>query len=141
IQGDIRLTGGAVEFRDLSGSFGEGVLRGTIVYNLRQPERGWYNISIERVDAAKILGPLLSATSATSATSEPVGGTASPITGPLEIQLRGNLGSEWHGTGSIALGRGKVYGAEVGEWRLPITLSYTPSQGTGQLDFSDNSAQ
>src|SRR5205823_1317699 len=31
--------------------------------------------------------------------------------------------------------------AEVGEWRLPITLSYTPSQGTGQLDFSDNSAQ
>ena len=140
IRGDLRLTGTALQLRDVSGNLGEGTLRLTVNYNLKDPDRSWFNLQIERADAGVLLTPLLTGR-APPATSHPVEATATPIQGALDIQLRGNLGREWRAHGNIALTRGKLFGAEISEVRLPVSLSYSPSEGSGQLDFADNTAQ
>src|SRR5262249_53171939 len=126
--------------RDVSGNLGEGTLRLTVNYNLKDPDRSWFNLQIERADAGVLLTPLLTGR-APPATSHPVEATATPIQGALDIQLRGNLGREWRAHGNIVLTRGKLFGAEISEVRLPVSLSYSPSEGSGQLDFADNTAQ
>jgi hypothetical protein len=140
IRGDLRLTGTALQLRDVSGDLGDGTLRLTVNYNLKDPDRSWFNLQIERVDAGVLLTPLLTGR-APPATSQPVDATATPIQGALDIQLRGNLGREWRAHGNIALTRGKLFGTEISEVRLPISLSYNPSEGSGQFDFADNTAQ
>jgi hypothetical protein len=140
IRGDARLTGTVFQLRDVTGNLGDGSLRLTLNHTLCDPERSWFNLQIERVDAAVLLTPLLTG-GPPPATSQRVGATTMPIQGALDIQLRGNLGREWRASGNIALTRGKIFGAEVSEVRLPISLAYAPSQGTGELTFADNTAQ
>ena len=55
--------------------------------------------------------------------------------------MRGNLGREWRGGGEAALTRGRVYGVEVEEWRLPFTFTFHPHHGNGQLTFTDSNVQ
>jgi translocation and assembly module TamB len=39
------------------------------------------------------------------------------------------------------LARGKVYGVDVAEWRLPVEFTYHPRHGRGQIDVRDSTAQ
>src|SRR5581483_5923591 len=57
------------------------------------------------------------------------------------VHLRGSLGREWQVAGDVALTHGKVYGVEISEWHLPVSLSFSPRHGTGQLDVNENHAQ
>jgi hypothetical protein len=66
---------------------------------------------------------------------------ASAIQGPLEIRIRSSLGREWRGSGDVILARGKVFGVEVIEGRLPLRFTWTPASGRGQVDLSESSVQ
>jgi hypothetical protein len=57
------------------------------------------------------------------------------------VDVHGNLGREWRGTGTVVLTRGKVYGIDVTEWRWPVDFTYRPRQGRGQIDIRESIAQ
>jgi hypothetical protein len=127
LRGDLRLTGQDVQLRNLDAALGEGTLRGQVVWNLRQPDRSWFTLTLDRVEAARLLAPLPD--------------VAAQVQGPMELHLRGNLGREWRGGGTLVLARGKVLGLEVAEWRLPLDFVLTLAQGTGRLDVHESHAQ
>src|SRR5262249_40462550 len=47
---------------------------------------------------------------------------------------------EVHGGGDVVLTRGRVFGLEVAEWRLPLQFGYSPREGRGDLTVSDSAA-
>jgi uncharacterized protein involved in outer membrane biogenesis len=127
LESEVMLSEGQLRLRELTGSFGQGSVRGQLVINLREPERGWLALDLDRVDAADLLGAWL--------------GTTDQIRGPLEARVRGSLGATWRGSADIVLGHGYVHGVEVMEWRLPLRWEYWPDEGRGQATVQESSAQ
>src|SRR5262249_22579796 len=112
IQGEVRLTATEVQARDVTAYIGEGMLRAQATLGLKTLDRGWFNLSLDRVEAAKLLAPFPS--------------IATWVKGPVEVSLRGTLGREWQGSGQVVLTRGRVLGVAVNEWRLPVDFQYNP---------------
>jgi hypothetical protein len=127
LRGELRWNGSEVRLRELSGTLGEGLLRGQALWNVRQPERSWFTLALDRVEARRLLAPW--------------SGVASHVEGPLEIRLNGTLGREWRGSGQAALQRGKLLGVEVQEWRLPVSFAFSPGREQLTLDVRDSTAQ
>ena len=124
---DLILRDQTVQVRNLSASVNEGAFAGTVVFNYANPDRSYFNLRLEQVDSAALLAgyPDL----------------AARVQGPVDLRLRGNLGREWRGSGEAALTRGRVYGVEVEEWRLPFTFTFHPRHGNGQLTITDSNVQ
>ena len=124
---DLFLRDQTVQVRNLSASVSEGAFAGTVDYNYANPDRSYFNLRLEQADSAALLAgyPDL----------------AAQVQGPVDLRLRGNLGREWRGGGEAALTRGRVYGVEVEEWRLPFTFTFHPRHGNGQLTFTDSNVQ
>jgi translocation and assembly module TamB len=59
----------------------------------------------------------------------------------LQARVRGRLGPEWTGTADLELARGEVLGIEVTQWRVPLRFSFAPSEGRGQIEVHETSAQ
>jgi hypothetical protein len=127
VRAELRLTGRDFQIRDINGLLGEGLLRGNVVLNLRERERSYFNLNVERADAARLLAPLPE--------------LADLVQGAVEVSLRGTLGREWRASGSAILTRGRVVGVGVTEWRVPIDLTFAPAEARGQLDVRDSAAQ
>jgi hypothetical protein len=127
IQGDVRLTPSELQVRDITAYLGEGLLRSQVSWNLKGLDRGWFNLSLDRVEASRLLTPFPT--------------VAAWVKGPLDVSLRGTLGREWQGSGQLVLTRGRVLGVAVNEWRVPINFQYEPAQGSGRLDVSETLAQ
>jgi hypothetical protein len=127
VQGDLRLTGDTLQFRNVSGALAGGTLRASLVLGLTARARSFFNVALEHADAAKLVTPFP--------------GLAGSVAGTVEIRLRGSLGREWNGGGVVVLEHGKLFGAEVSEWRLPLDFGYVPERGSGQLDVRDGGAQ
>src|SRR5262249_8035568 len=127
IRGDVRLNRRELRFLDLSAAVGEGLLRGQVGVNLQDIDRSWFNLGIDRVELARLL------------VAWP--GVAGGVEGPADVRLRGTVGREWSGTGDVYLPRGRVLGAEVTEWRLPLTFSFAPGRGRGEVQVYETTAQ
>jgi hypothetical protein len=127
LRGDVRLAGYELRLRDLTGTLGEGTLRGQVGLNLRDTRRSWFNLALDGVDAARLLLPWP--------------GAADAVQGTVDARLRGTLGPEWRGGGDVVLTRGRVFGAEVTEWRAPVSFTFAPSQRRGQIDVPETAAQ
>ncbi len=138
VRADLTLNGQEVRVSGLTGGLGTGDLGGRIVFNLKDPERSHFNLTLDRAEATQVVTPLqaLLTTPANAA-----GPTLPPVQGALQVHLRGNLGREWRGTGTVVLTRGKVYGVDVTEWRLPVDFTYHPRHGRAQIDIRDSTAQ
>jgi autotransporter translocation and assembly factor TamB len=59
----------------------------------------------------------------------------------VDVNLRGRIGPQWSGGGGATLARGQIYGMDITEWRIPMTFSFSPSQGTGELTVRDSNAR
>ena len=127
IRGEVRLTEKEVRLRDLTGTLGQGLVRGQVAFSLRREGRSWFTLDLSRVEAGQLLAPWPA--------------LAGVAQGPLDVRLRGSVGREWTGSGEVTLTRGRVLGAEVAELRLPLTWSVVPARGRGQLDVRDATAQ
>jgi translocation and assembly module TamB len=127
VRGDVLVGGGLLQLRNINATVGGGILRAQVVYNLRDPSRGFFTLSLTGADAERVLAfsPDL----------------AESVRGALDLSLRGNLGRVWRGSGTAVLTRGRVLGAEVEEWRVPLDFAFAPGLGYGQVEVRDSGAQ
>jgi hypothetical protein len=126
LQGEIRLREEGLEFRDVTGSIGQGILRANFLAPLGERTSGWFNVVLIGVDAGHLVLPWKS--------------LSGRIQGPVDANLRGRLGAEWYGGGTVVLTRGRVFGLEVSEWHVPVQFAFAPRQGSGELTVSDSNA-
>jgi hypothetical protein len=122
----LRMTGALLEVPDLSGELLGGSLRIRANLDLRQPDRGSIFISLDRGEAAQVAGVFFE--------------DETLVEGPFDLRFRGSIGREVRGGGEVVMSRGKVAGIDVGEWRLPYSLSFSPSGDAGELDVRESSA-
>jgi len=125
--GDLRLRGQQLFLPELSGTLGEGQVRLRTAVFLRDLDRSWFNLTLDNVESGTLLGVFPD--------------LRDIISGPIDANLRGNLGQEWRGDGEVVLARGRVLGADVTEWRVPLHFEFSPERGSGHLDIHDSSAQ
>jgi hypothetical protein len=126
LQGDVRLTREGLEVRDLTGSLTQGIARLSFLAPLEQNRGGWFTLSLLQVEASRLLLPWPS--------------LAGRVQGPVDVALRGRLGTEWNGGGTVVFGPGRLAGIDVTEWNLPVQFAFAPRQGRGDLTVSDSYA-
>jgi hypothetical protein len=122
----IRLKGSELLLRNLTGTLAGGSVRGQSALNLKYFDRSWYNVAVDHAETARL-------TSAWPA-------LATRIDGPADVHLRGRIGRDWRGSGSVTLARGKVLGVEVSDWRLPFDYSVTPGTSQARINVWETSA-
>ena len=130
--GDIRLGADGVSLRDGGAEFAGGLLRFALSYRWGARDRGWFSVNLSRAESSRLL--VFEEAEGTSSMKE-------AFQGPLDLHLRGNLGAEWRGGGEVVLSRGKVWGVEVTDLRVPVDFSFVPAQGQGELMLRESSAQ
>jgi hypothetical protein len=112
--------------RDLSANLAQGSLRGRLSLSWKHPRQNWYELTLHRVDAGELLSAWPS--------------VQKRIEGPLDASVRGTFGTELTGHGTVLLPRGKIYGIDVTEWRMPFAAVYAPKQGRGRVRVTAASA-
>jgi hypothetical protein len=127
VQGTVLLSEERLSLRGLSGNLGGGIVRAGLRLDLRRPGLGRFSLDLDGVDAGALLGPWLR--------------TAKDVRGPVDGRIRGSLGRTWQGHADLVFQRGKVFGAEVTEWRLPVRWEFSPGQGRGRAMIEDSGAQ
>jgi hypothetical protein len=127
LQGDVRLSPGALQLTNITGDAAGGLFLGQFMFGLRESSRSWFNVELQQVEASRILVPLPA--------------IAAHVRGPVDVNLRGRIGPEWDGGGGATLVRGQVYGLDVTEWRIPMQFSFSPTQGSGELTVRDSNAR
>jgi uncharacterized protein involved in outer membrane biogenesis len=123
IQGELRLGPQGLEFRELSGSLGGGLMRASFRVPLKGRDFGWFNVSATGVEVSRLLLPWPA--------------LQDRVQGPVDIALRGRLGAEWNGGGTAVLNRGRLFGIEVTDLRLPVQFAFAPRQARGEMTVSD----
>jgi len=142
LRAEITLNGKEVRIGRLSGSLAGGEIGGQIVYNLQERERSHFKLTLDRADAALVLGPLQASMVGANLDANVVGGVGTAvIQGSVQANLHGSLGRQWSGNGTIVLDHGKVYGADVTEWRLPVNFTFNPRHGRAQVDIRESTAE
>ncbi len=126
VRGDVLLTRREVRLANLSGSVGEGLLRGQVALSLAPGGRSRFSLALDGAEASRLLAPWPS--------------LASRIQGPVSLRARGTLGREWAVAGQATLLRGRVAGVEVNEWQLPFEVRFAPRSGNGELTVRDSTA-
>ncbi len=121
-QGDLQLRPDALDFRNVTGSLGQGVLRARVRVPLGQ-EEGSFNLALEQVEASRLLLPLPA--------------IAGHVQGLIDLSLRGRTSAQVHAGGEVSLTHGRVFGIEVGECRMPLKVTFAPRQGQGEATLSD----
>ncbi len=127
LQGNVRLDRDEFRLVDLAGELGGGRLRGAAAYNLRQPERSWFSLSLDQGQAARLLAPWPT--------------LAARVAGSLDMHIRGHIGREWRGAGRILFTNGRIAGVNVNDWRIPVDFAFVPSRGRGELAVRDSTAE
>ncbi len=125
IAGDIVLSADRLHLRNVTSSFGEGLIRAQATLHFKRPEESRFTVDLDGVEATDLLGPWLGET----------------IQGPLHARIRGHLGTEWSGSADLELARGKVLGLEISQWRVPLTFRIAPLMGRGEVQIPETSAQ
>jgi hypothetical protein len=127
LQGSVRLTPTAFQLYNVTGDMAGGLFLGRFSFGLTATSRSWFQMELQQVDASRLFVPLPE--------------VAPHIKGLVDWNLHGTIGREWDGSGGATLVRGKVYGMSITEWRIPMTFSFSPSQGTGELAVRDSEAR
>lgn len=125
-RGDLRLWPEELEFRDVSGSLGEGLVRAHLVVPLGRRVPGSFRITLNNVEANRLLVPWPE--------------IAVHVQGLVNATFRGRLGPETYGGGTVELTHGRVAGIDIAEWRLPVKFLFSPREGQGELTVSDANA-
>jgi hypothetical protein len=127
LSADVILTGQELRLSNVSATLGDGQLRAQLGIHFKQFERSWLTLSLDRVEAARLLAPWPD--------------LAGLIQGTLDARVRGRLGREANGSADVFVQRGRIAGVEVTEWRLPFSWAYAVREGRGELTLRDSSAQ
>jgi hypothetical protein len=126
MRGDVQVGPDGLDLANVTGSLGQGGFRAHVRLPLGRARAGSFSFTLVQAEASRLL--------------RPVPGLNGHLEGPVDISLRGRIGGEWHGGGSVVLSRGRVFGVEVTEWRVPVRFAYSPQGGQGELTVADTSA-
>jgi len=127
VAGDVSLVDHELRVRDINGGLGQGLVRGWAVYNIAQPARSQFGVTLENADVGRLLAPWPA--------------LASRAEGTLDVHVSGTLGPEWRGSGDLVLARGALGGVDIAHWRLPFDFTCVPRKGRGQVEVRETSAQ
>lgn len=130
IRARIRIANGEIHIEEASGIIGDGELTIRLIWNINDPDRSRFKLSLVHADTVRVLAPLGFGNAENG-----------PIQGSVDALLQGRLGREWRGEGQLVFRRSKFFGAEVGEWRMPVEFGYNPNFGSGFLNVRDSVAQ
>jgi hypothetical protein len=125
IGGGVQIANGLIRMDEFSGQLAGGSIRGRVRYDIRNSDRGFALINVQRVDAATLLAPFA---------DKP------PLEGPIDARLVTRFGREWNGSGQITLGYGKLFGITVRDAHFPLGWSVAPGR-RGELRLTDAMAQ
>jgi hypothetical protein len=125
VRAEIVLADQQLRIRELEGELAQGTLAGQLTYNIHEPERSRFSLNLDGVESGKLLAPWLE----------------KKIERPLQARIRGKLGRTLSGTADLKLTRGKLFGLEFADWRVPMTWSVAPGQGRAELEILETSAQ
>lgn len=127
LQGNARLTANALELFNLTGDVAGGLFGGRFVFGVKPNSRSWFRIDLQQIEASRLFIPLPA--------------VAPHVKGPVDLNLHGSIGRHWDGSGGATLARVQIYGMDITEWRIPMTFSFSPSQGSGELAIRDSQAR
>jgi hypothetical protein len=137
VSGDVRLSRDGILVREVSGLVAGGQLRGVVGCRFKDWSRGWFDVRLSRAEASRFTS-LVGGTGGFRGLAEE---GKNLVSGPIDISLRGLLGPECQGSGSVLLARGKVVGVGVSDWRIPVEFTFAPGRGQGELTVRESSAQ
>jgi len=120
---DIRVDSDGIEIQSLNGELAGGNLRGRVRYDFDDPRRSTFNLRLNNANASTLLTSL----------------GLSSDTGRIAISLRGSIGKQLRGTGTISAARLKLDGVDIADVRIPLTWQFNPG-GVAQLAIRDASA-
>jgi hypothetical protein len=125
-QAQVLLEKDRLLVRNLNATLAQGSLRGRLSLSWKHPRQNWYEVTLNRVDAGELLSAWPS--------------VQQRIEGALDANIRGTFGKELAGHGTVLLPRGKVYGIDVMDWRMPFRAVYVQKQGRGRVRVTGGSA-
>lgn len=125
VRADLRVANGELRVRDIVAPLGGGGLRGQVVFGLQPGRPRYVNLTVDDVDAGPLLAPFF--------------GGPPPVEGSARVQIRGRIGDEMQGSGSLSLERGRIHGVAVREAHLPFTWRW--SEAGAELRATDATAQ
>ena len=108
----IVLRNGILQVADVSGGLAGGSIRGRAQIRLNEADRNYFSVAIEGADAKRLL-----------AFAPDI---AEKVDGLLTIAVRGRVGREFHGSGTVTLERGTVAGVPVSGLRIPFDWATSP---------------
>jgi uncharacterized protein involved in outer membrane biogenesis len=118
ITGALTLEDGILRLTGLVGRVAGGELRARAQVTLHDTARNFFTLSLAGAEAGQLLAPF-------------AGGAVS-IAGPVTFVVRGRLGRETSGSGTLTLTRGTVAGVPVNDLNIPFDFATAPG-GHGQL--------
>ena len=127
LRGELSVDPQQLRLGNLTGTLGQGLLQGQLCVDFRRPERSWFTLNLQQVEAGRLLAPWPA--------------WAARVQGPVELRLRGTLGREWRADGRLSLARGRVGGVEVADLQAPVDLAFVPRFGRGQFNLREGGAQ
>jgi hypothetical protein len=127
LQGDVRLSADELQVFNVTGDAAGGLFLGRFVFGLKPNSNSWFDIELQQAEASRVLVPLPA--------------VAAHVSGPVDLNFRGRIGPEWDGGGGATLVRGRVFGLDVTEWRIPMQFRFVPTQGAGELTVRDSHAR
>ncbi len=127
LQGSARLTPNFFELSNITGDLAGGLFFGRFRFGLKPNSRSSFHIDLQHVELSQLFIPFPA--------------VAKHVKGPVDLSLRGTIGREWDGSGGATLARVQIFGMEITEWRIPMSFSFSPSQGSGELSVRDSQAR
>lgn len=124
LRSEVRVTPEVVELVNLSGRLADGRLSGRLRYNLANPRRSFFTLTLDRADAAALLVPL--------------GGPA--LDARVGVNVRGSIGRVLAGSGTLTASRATVEGFPLTDVRLPFDWQMTPGGGA-EVRLREGTAQ
>lgn len=143
MRASLLLDGPRLRIREVETRLAGGTFRLALGLNFQQLERSWFRLTLASGNLARLLGPLFEPQQDSGSVRVQRADTPSDrlYDGPVEVTLRGNLGRDWRGSGTVTLTRGRVAGAEVEELRLPFLFTWSPFLGSGQVTIEDSTGR
>jgi hypothetical protein len=126
LRGEVRVGPDGLELGNVAGTLGQGLFRADLRLPGRQRPSGFMSFSLTQAEASRVLRPWPA--------------VDGHVEGPIDASLRARIDPDWHGGGSLVLTRGKVFGVEVVEWRIPLRFAFSPRELQGEVVISDTTA-
>jgi translocation and assembly module TamB len=126
IQGDVTLAHWLLRLPQLSGDLAGGTFVGSLTVSLVPDQSGEFKVSFRGMSAAELLAPWPDLARETQAS--------------LHGYLRGTIGRQIAGGGSIGSSRARIAGLEINAMRVPVQFVFSTASQRGELRVHESSA-